>query len=214
MRIQSLVTKSQELIQWLDEHVYDLNLVKDAHSRSRLAVSCFYVALEHHRAIVLLIEHELHGSAMALVRILFDAYTRGLWLFRCATDDDLEYFKKKDKLKKKIEERIKDIEKRSGDDEMILSMIKSHAWSAMYSYTHTGMSQLSRYNSSEAIEPNFNEDEIIEALNFTNFFGLQSALWMNSVSSNTDRLNVIGEKINEYNEYSDQIFLGSNPDSR
>ncbi len=84
----------------------------------------------------------------------------------------------------------------------------------MCSYTHTGMSQLSRYNSSEAIEPNFNEDEIIEALNFANVFGLQSALWMNSVSSNTDRLNVIGEKINEYNEYSEQIFLGSNPDSR
>lgn len=214
MRIQNLVTKSNELIQWLDEHVYDLNLIEDAHSRSRLAVSCFYVALEHHRAIVLLISHNLHGSARSLIRILFDAFIRGLWLYRCASDDDLEYFKKKDKLKKEIEERIKDIEERSGGDEMILSMIKSHAWSAMCSYTHTGMSQLSRYNSSEAIEPNFNEDEIIEALNFANVFGLQSALWMNSVSSNTDRLNVIGEKINEYNEYSEQIFLGSNPDSR
>ncbi len=214
MRIQSLVTKSQELIRWLDERVYDLNLVENAHSRSRLAVGCFYVALEHHRAIVLLIANGLHGSARSLIRILFDAFIRGLWLYRCASDDDLEYLKNEDKLKKKVEDLIKDIEKRSGDDEMILSMIKNRAWSAMCSYTHTGMSQLSRYNSSEAIEPNFNEDEIVEALNFANVFGLQSALWMNSVSSNTGRLNVIGEKINEYNEYSDQIFLGSNPDSR
>ncbi len=103
MRIQNLVTKSNELIQWLDEHVYDLNLIEDAHSRSRLAVSCFYVALEHHRAIVLLISHNLHGSARPLIRILFDAFIRGLWLYRCASDDDLEYFKKKDKLKKEIE---------------------------------------------------------------------------------------------------------------
>ena len=214
MRIQSLISKSQELIEWLDQHAYDFNLAKDAHSRSRLAVSCFYVALEHHRAIVLLIANGLHGSARALVRILFDTYIRGLWLFRCASADDLEYFKKKDKLKKEIAERIKDIEERSGDDEMILSMIKRHTWSAMCSYTHTGMSQLFRYNSSEAIGPNFNEGEIIEALNFANFFGLQSALWMNSVSSNTDRLNGIGEKIDEYNEYSEQIFLSSSPDSR
>lgn len=214
MRIQNLVTKSNELIQWLDQHVYDLNLIEDAHSRSRLAVSCFYVALEHQRAIVLLISHNLHGSARALVRILFDAFIRGLWLFRCASDDDLEYFKKEDDLKKKFEDRITDIEKLSDDDEKILSTIKSNTWSAMCSYTHTGMFQLIRYNSSQAIEPNCNEDEIVEALNFANFFGLQSALWMNSVSSNTDRLNGIGEKIDEYNEYSEQIFLSSNPDSR
>ena len=76
------------------------------------------------------------------------------------------------------------------------------------------MFQLIRYNSSQAIEPNCNEDEIVEALNFANFFGLQSALWMNSVSSNTDHLNGIGEKIDEYNEYSEQIFLSANPGSR
>lgn len=213
MRIQNLTTKSNELIQWLDEHIYDFNLIEDAHSRSRLAVSCFYVALEHQRAIVLLISHNLHGSARALVRILFDAFIRGLWLFRCASDDDLEYFKKEDDLKKKFEDRIKDIEKLSGDDEKILSMIKSNAWSAMCSYTHTGMSQLSRYNSSEAIGPNFNEDEILEALNFANVFGLLSALWMAAISGNDDLVNVLREKINEYNEYSEQIFRGSNPDS-
>ncbi|MCY3956494.1 MAG: hypothetical protein OXF47_10960 [Nitrospira sp.] len=214
MRIQNLITKSNELIQWLDEHIYDLNLIEDAHSRSRLAVSCFYVALEHQRAIVLLISHNLHGSARALVRILFDVYIRGLWLFRCASDDDLKCFKRGDKLKKKFEGMIKDIESHSGDDERILSMIRGNAWSAMCSYTHTGMSQLSRYNSSQAIEQNFKEDEIVEALNFANVFGLLSALWMNSVSSNTNRLNSIGKKIDEYNEYSEQIFLSSNPDSR
>ena len=213
MRIQNLITKSNELIQWLDEHIYDFNLSEDAHSRSQLAVSCFYVALQHQRAIVLLIEHNLHGSVASLVRILFDAYIRGLWLFRCASADDLEYFKKEDDLKKNFEDRIKDIEKRSGDDEMILSMIRSKAWSAMCSYTHTGMSQLSRYNSSQAIEQNFKEDEIIEALNFANVFGLLSALWMVSISGNDDLMNVLREKINEYNEYSEQIFRGSNPDS-
>ncbi len=213
MRIQNLLTKSNELIQWLDEHVYDFNFREDAHSRSRLAVSCFCVALEHHRAILLLISHNLHGSARALVRVLFDAFIRGLWLLRCATDDDLEYFKKEDKLKKKVEDLIKDIEKRSGDNKMILPMIKSKTWSAMSSYTHTGMSQLSRYNSSEAIGPNYKEDEILEALNFANVFGLLSALWMNSVSSNTNLLNDLGEKINEYNEYSEQIFLNTKPDS-
>lgn len=203
MCIQNLITKSKELIQWLDEHIYNLNLSEDAHSRSRLAVSCFYVALEHQRAIVLLIEHNLHGSAASLVRILFEAYIRGLWLFRCASDDDLEHFKKEDKLKKKFEDLIKDIENRSGDDEMILSTIRSKAWSAMNSYTHTGMSQLNRYNSSQAIEPNYKEEEVIEALNFANVFGLQSAIWMISASNNTDLLNDLRKKIAEYNEYSE-----------
>ncbi|MDE0406143.1 MAG: hypothetical protein OXI53_12625 [Nitrospira sp.] len=136
-----------------------------------------------------------------------------MWLFRCASDDDLEYFKKEDDLKKKFGDRIKDIEKLSGDDEKILSTIKRSAWSAMCSYTHTGMSQLDRYNSSQAIEANLQEDEVIEALNFANVFGLLSALWMVPISGNDGLVNVLREKIDEYNEYSEQIFLSSNPDS-
>ena len=53
----------------------------------RLAEGCLDVALEHHRAIVLLISHALYGSAFALIRLLFEAYMmRGLWLHRCASE--------------------------------------------------------------------------------------------------------------------------------
>ena len=46
------VSKSDELAEWLNQHAYDFRLRNEP--RFRLAASCFYVALEHHKSIVLL----------------------------------------------------------------------------------------------------------------------------------------------------------------
>lgn len=53
--------------------------------------------MEHQKAIVLLMARSFYGSAFALVRILFEAYVRGVWLHQCASEAQLYDFER-DKL--------------------------------------------------------------------------------------------------------------------
>ena len=45
------------------------------------------VALEHHKSIHLLIKQNLCGSAFALVRPLFEVFSRANWVYVCATKE-------------------------------------------------------------------------------------------------------------------------------
>lgn len=59
------------------------------------------MALEYQKAIVLLVANKLYGSALALARLIFEAYARGIWLQMYASETEIEKFKK-DELKKSL----------------------------------------------------------------------------------------------------------------
>ena len=77
MKIYDKIRKSEALIQWMDQKIDGLEISSE--DRTMISAACFDVALEHQKAIVLLIANKLVGSAF-LVRILFEAYIRGLWI--------------------------------------------------------------------------------------------------------------------------------------
>jgi hypothetical protein len=74
MRIQSVLKGSEDFIQCLDPYIDGIEL--NADDRSRFAVGCFEVALEHQKAMVLLVSQSFYGSAFALVRLIFEAHIR------------------------------------------------------------------------------------------------------------------------------------------
>jgi hypothetical protein len=45
---------------------------------------------EHFSSIILLLENESYNSALALRRVLYDTFLRGMWISRCATEDVIE----------------------------------------------------------------------------------------------------------------------------
>jgi Family of unknown function (DUF6988) len=59
-------------------------------TKSLLLTAYVDIALEHHAAIWLLTEHKLNGSAFALVRTVFDAMLRALWINAVATPEQIE----------------------------------------------------------------------------------------------------------------------------
>jgi hypothetical protein len=191
MKITKMIRESGELINWLDDSIHGVEIKSDI--RSQLAIGCLEVALEHQKAIVLLISHSLYGSAFALLRLLFEAYVRGVWLHRCAADADLERFKR-DKLDKSIATLTQDIEKLDGYDSGVFSKVKDKSWNPMNSYTHSGYLQICRRIKGTTIEPNYVEDEIVEVLNFTNAAGLLSALQIAFLSGSEQLSNSIFEK--------------------
>ena len=191
MKIVELIIESEELIQWLDKCIDRIEISSD--TRTRIAAGCLDTALEHHKAILLLVSRSLYGSAFALMRLLFEAYIRGIWLHRCASDSDLELFKA-EKLAKKVLTFIQEIERIDGFEKGVLSNVKLKSWSAMNSYTHSGFMQIARRNTESTIEPNYSEDEILEALNFANAMGLLSAIEISLLAGNEPLANSILEK--------------------
>lgn len=173
MKIVQLLKESEELIHWLDKSLDGVEIKAD--TRWRLAMGCLDIALEHQKAIVLLVSQALYGSAFSLVRPIFEAYVRGVWLHRCASEADLERFKS-DRLDKTFAILIEDIEKLDGFERCVLSATKTKSWNAMNSYTHSGYLQIVRRNMEATIEPNYAEGEIMEALDFANAVGLLSAV--------------------------------------
>ncbi len=191
MRIQNKIQKSEALIQWMDKRIDGLEISSD--ERSRISASCFDVALEHQKAIVLLIANKLVGSAFSLVRILFEAYIRGLWISKCATDKEIEDFKK-NKLEKICDTLIHEIEQQDGFQDGILSKAKAANWKAMNSYTHSGFFQSVRRNKEETIEPNYEEEEILEILGFSDAIGMLTALQIALMAGNVELANDLLEK--------------------
>lgn len=194
-KVNELIQKSESLIRWVDERIDGLSIPSD--DRHRLAGACFDIAHEHQKAIVLLVANRLYGSAFALVRLIFEAYIRGLWLLRCAILTELERFKL-DTLNKEFGQLITEIENLDGYDVGILSRLKKASWGAMNSFTHSGFFQVVRRITEDSIESNYEEGEILDALNVANSFGLLSAIEMALMAKNEALANEILEKIKQF----------------
>lgn len=82
----------------------------------------------------------------------------------------------KDRFAKSFAALIQEIEQIDGFQEGVLSEAKTAGWKAMNSYTHSGFCQSVKRNKNDTIEPNYDEDEIIEVLGFTNCIGMLTAL--------------------------------------
>jgi hypothetical protein len=162
-------TRLLEVMEWIDVRTTNLSLPAD--ERSLVAVGCFDVAIEHQAAIALLHSSELHGSEMALLRVLAESLVRGMWLLQCATDKELQKFKK-GKLDKRFAELIGEIEGKIGTPNGVLSRFKETAWSALNGFTHTGFHQVSRRHSGGRVEGNYSEEDLANALGVAGALGL------------------------------------------
>jgi hypothetical protein len=141
--------------------------------KNRTASACFGIAQDHHAAIVFLMRNTFYSSSFALLRSLFEAYLRGLWLKHCATETQAnEFFQGTEPPKTMIAE----IEAIPDFSSGVLSRIKKENWDAMCEFTHTGGLHLQRWQSHDAVEPKFDEEELEECLNCAELFGAMAGL--------------------------------------
>jgi len=163
-----------------------------ASDRARLSAALMDQVHEHHESIRLLIEKDLVGSAFALVRITFENAVRGIWLFRCASDDELEQFKA-DRLEKHFGELVALVERFVGAPGTALSQAKTRFWGPMCSYAHGGYLQAVRRISATEIGPNYSEEEQIGVLSFANFCLLVVSVELCSLAGRDDLANSIAQ---------------------
>lgn len=195
MRVETQIREAEELIQWLDSNIDGLDI--PANDRMRLAAGCLDMALEHQKSIVLLTANSLFGSAAALVRLEFEAYVRGVWLLYCASDLEIEKFKK-DKLDKNFGQLIEDIEKHGAFNVGTLSHVKNASWKAMNSFTHSGLYQIVRRSTANEIMPNYADAELIDALETANSFGILTAIAISDMARNETLAKKVFDRGKEY----------------
>lgn len=143
--------------------------------KHRAAAASFCIAIDHCAAIVFLMENEFYSSSFALIRLLFEAYLRGLWLKHCASEEKAySIFRGEEPPKTNI--MISEIESTKGFRCETLSLVKKENWKAMCDFTHTGGIHLQCWQSQDAIEPKFSPEVLEECLNSAELFGAMASL--------------------------------------
>ena len=151
--------------------------------RNRASAASFAITRDHHHAIVLLMKNTFYSSSFALLRCLFEAYLRALWLKYCATDAQVTGFFSGDEPPKGMVAAIETTPAFTGK---VLSRIKRENWNAMCAFTHTGGLHLQRWQSEDAIEPQFEAAELEECLNFVELFGAMATLELKQMEKSGD----------------------------
>lgn len=164
----------------------------EARAKIRASGACFCIAQEHHRAIVCLMHCGIYASCFALLRVELEAYLRGQWLARCADNSQVEAFLSEDIKKEKYKvpgfrDLIKKIEGDPEFNEKLLSrIIGEHGWEILCAYTHTGGLHVQRWNTSDAIEPNYEPEEVEQALRFAELFAAMSVIGVAELAENKE----------------------------
>lgn len=169
------ITKAKQFGSELSDLVNAIELAENV--RARAAGAALAIAQTHHHAIVVLLEHGLHSSAMALYRCVVDAYLRGAWLKHCATDAEVQDCFIGDKIFPKNACLMAALEAKPEFEGKVFSdRINKEVWGRMCDFIHTGSVHLQRWQSGNSLEQNFNSVEIEQCLNNTELFAALSAI--------------------------------------
>jgi hypothetical protein len=154
--------------------------------KQRLAAAYTSLGLEHHEAIIRLIRSELHGSAMALVRPVFEILFQSHWVFGCAKANDVERIAKGKKFEfPAIGTLVQDVDNAYGTGGFF-SEVKRRGWKAMNSYTHSGILQLSSRFDGDSVTPNYKQDALTQAVNTTTIAIAMMGRFLSVATNRTD----------------------------
>ena len=167
------------LYEFVQRHEYGTD------TKTVVLVAYVAIALEHHKAIWILSKLGLNGSAFALLRAVFEAYWRALWINRVATSEQIEQasrdelrFPKMQKMRDEIKQAyfgtpdekeltpddLAEAQRLRGLGDKFFGFLKK-VWPALNSYTHSGGLQIGRRFTGDQGKANYNEGEIAEAFN-------------------------------------------------
>ena len=141
--------------------------------RLQLALACQHLAIEHAQSIICLIDHELHGSAMALQRPMFEAIIRGVWLRHSATKHQVHQAAK-GKFPNS-EDMVRSSPSPKGQDHAPpLRALKDNWWKRFCGYTHGGAEQILPRLGSSGLRASYRRDDVIVALRWSDMVQLFS----------------------------------------
>jgi hypothetical protein len=186
MSVSTELKRQVGVVGWINDN---LSCPYNLPSRNQqLAHPCFDLAVEHHAAICLLGESGLYGSMYSLLRVEFEALTKGLWLRHVASNEDILRFEKED-INIGFGTILKLIENQLDIPTSILTQLKKRQWEIFNSFTHTGYQALvRRFNDTHTGPVNYDENEIVSALRHAGLFSILAAVELASMTGNQETI--------------------------
>jgi hypothetical protein len=164
--------------------------------RVQLSLACYYIVRDHHHAIAVLTDEELYASAFALVRPLYEAAVKGMWIQYCALPGNLEKYAGGKELPK-LGELIDDLSKSELPNTTTIQLVKvkKKYWQSMSSLTHAGHAQVTRWLSPEGVMPTYTEATVQEIVDFTAYMAVVVAVERARLGSNENAISSISKHL-------------------
>lgn len=155
----------------------------DSSERNCSATSLFHLCIEHQQAVHTLANNGLIGSAFALLRPQFEAYIRGVWYFRCASDVNvIEFIKGAEPPR--IKQLLSDIERLSDFDSQSLDATKKAVWGILNDFTHGGTVQVRARMTENEIVSCYKIEHIVGMMYWSAILSFMGYLGMASIANN------------------------------
>ena len=164
MSLEKCLNQSKDLGVWLHSKTNEKEFSNNVRERS--ALSILQLAEDTSDAIIILLEAKLPGPSLSLARPLFEAYVRGLWLLRYASDEQVSKF---------LEGNCPNFpgllaaigkDKESGG--AWIHAISEKNLRNFHDLTHGGHHHVLRRITADSMEPNYPEKELETLIEFAN----------------------------------------------
>lgn len=185
-----ILHNTRDLLAIIDKEIDGIGF--KASDRNKISGALFDIALDHAKAIVVLLENKIYASVYALARPLFESFVRAAWIQYCASDDEITYIKEKDEFKLSFGKMLEAVEKKHMW-EKTLSRVKNNSWNSMNSYTHSGLKLIFRRFKDGFLEHNFDEQEIVGLLQFVALLSFLSFSGIAGISGTNKKDTVLKE---------------------
>ena len=172
------------VVAWISEQTSGMPLPPDR--RARMALGCLDLAIEHQAGICLLADKSLWGSVYALVRCMFDAFVRGVWLARCASELELESFELAGLRGKPFRDLVDEVERALGHSRGVLSKLRTSSWAIFSDFTNAGADPGRRRGDPNGNGRNYPAADTDQALRLATALGLLSATELAALSGHRD----------------------------
>lgn len=142
-----------------------------------IAVALIMQSLEHRNSVILLLAHGLRSSAAAMIRPTFEAYYRGVWAHKVATEEQIrDIFIDAARIPK-----LDTILRQLRNNQETKALASYDSWKEAGDYVHSGPLQLSRWLFRGSIEPHHTESDVVDMLELSDFCGLNAAIDLHEV---------------------------------
>lgn len=194
MAITQSISQAKELGMWLHEHTNEKGV--PAGLREQTGLSILQQSLDVDDAIIILLEANLHGPALALARPLFESYVRGFWLLNYASEEKInEFLDGKCPIFPVLLSAIGN-DAKSGS--AWIHAIKTANLNSFHNLTHGGNEHVKRRTTIEAIEPHYDEQELVSLLRFGIEIRIRVGAILLALMKNEDALEKLNEKAKSY----------------
>jgi hypothetical protein len=190
MTLDKSITEAKNIGIWLHQHTNECEI--SVRRRERAGLSIFQQSLDINDAIIVLLENNLPGPALALARPLFESYVRGFWLLNCATEEEVDsFFVGKYPNFPGLMKAISNDAKSGG---AWIHNNKDANLPSFHDLTHGGSEHIKRRLTLAAIEPNYPEQEQVSLLKLGIEIRIRIGFELLSKKKNEESMEKLNEK--------------------